>query len=119
MLVVYDVDKPPDELVDELDGKIRDGEVESAKALARALVQRRDDLGFDVVLEATRRGISDVVRALIEAGADVNRAGNDGQTPLNRAADDDVTSLYVGAQQGHEAGAGADRGGRGRQQGKK
>ena len=37
MLVVYDVDKLPDELVDELDRKIRDGEIESAKALARAL----------------------------------------------------------------------------------
>ncbi len=72
MLVVYDVDKPPDELVDELDRKIREGEIESAKALARALVQRRDDLGFDVVLEAKRRGISNVERAQIEAGADIN-----------------------------------------------
>ena len=32
MLVVYDINKPPDELVDELDGKIRVGEIESAKA---------------------------------------------------------------------------------------
>ena len=125
MLVVYDVDKPPDELVDELDGKIRDGEVESAKALARALVQRRDDLGFDVVLEATRRGISDVVRALIEAGADVNKADDVGWTPLYRAAfngheavvkalieagvhvnktdDDGWTPLYKAAYSGHEA----------------
>ena len=35
LLIVYDVDGSPDELVDELDGKIRDGEIESAKALAR------------------------------------------------------------------------------------
>ena len=125
MLVVYDVDKPPDELVDELDGKIRDGEVESAKALARSLVQRRDDLGFDVVLEATRRGISDVVRALIEAGADVNKADDDGWTPLYRAAfngheavvkalieagadvnkahNNGRTPLYIAAQEGHKA----------------
>ena len=125
MLVVYDINKPPDELVDELDGKIRDGEVESAKALARALVQRRDDLGFDVVLEATRRGISDVVRALIEAGADLNKAHNDGRTPLymaaqegheavvkalieagvhvNKTDDDGWTPLYIAAQEGHEA----------------
>ena len=56
--IVYDVDGSPDELVDELDGKIRDGEIESAKALARALVQRRDDRASDVVLEATRRGMA-------------------------------------------------------------
>ena len=30
LLIVYDVDGSPDELVDELDGKIRDGEIESA-----------------------------------------------------------------------------------------
>jgi ankyrin repeat protein len=82
MLIVHDVDGSPDELVDELDGKIRDGEIESANALARALVQRRDDCASDVVLEASRRGIADVVRGLIEAGADVNKADDEGWTPL-------------------------------------
>ena len=89
MLIVYDVDGSPDELVDELDGKIRDGEIESAKALARALVQRRDDRASDVVLEASRRGMVDVLRALVDAGADVNKADDDGRRrctwPLRKA----------------------------------
>ena len=127
MLIVYDVDGSPDELVDELDGKIRDGEIESAKALARVLVQRRDDCAGDVVLEASRRGIADVVRALMDAGADVNEASTEWPygTPLYRAAregheavvkalieagadvnkadDDGKTPLYCAASNGHEA----------------
>ena len=82
LLIVYDVDGSPDELVDELDGKIRDGEIESAKALARDLVQRRDDRASDVVLEATQRGMVDVLRTLVDEGADVNKADHDGETPL-------------------------------------
>jgi hypothetical protein len=125
ILVVYDVDGSPSELVDELERKIRVGEVESTKALARSLVQRRDDLGFDVVLEATRRGMVDVVQALVDAGADVDKAsGCNDSTPLhfaaetgkdavvkalieagadmNKANNEGVTPLSVAAQEGHE-----------------
>ena len=57
---------------------------------------------------AAQNGHEAVVRALIEAGADVNKVNDNGMTPL-----------YVGRAGGPRGGgAGADRGGRGRQQGK-
>ena len=46
-------------------------------------MQRRDDRASDVVLEATRRGMVDVLRALVDEGADVNKADHDGETLLH------------------------------------
>jgi ankyrin repeat protein len=87
---------------------------------------------------AAQNGHEAVVRALIEADTDVNKAHDIGWTPLyaaackghetglralkeagadvNQAEDNGVTPLFIAAQRG--GGAGADRGGRGRQQGK-
>ena len=55
---------------------------------------------------AAEKGHEAVVRALIEADADVNKASNDGVTPL-----------VIAAGRPRGGGAGANRGGRGRQQG--
>ena len=113
------------------------------EAVVRALIElgadvnRATDKGCTPLYNATRYGHEAVVRALIELGADVHKVTNDGETPLSLAAewghvavvraliesDADVNkgrndaafdgrSIWPGG-----GGAGADRVGRGFQQG--
>jgi hypothetical protein len=114
------------------------------EAVVRALIElgadvnKAHDIGWTALYAAAYNGHEAVVRALIEADTDVNKAHDIGWTPLyaaackghetglralkeagadvNQAEDNGVTPLFIAAQRG--GGAGADRGGRGRQQGK-
>ena len=113
------------------------------EAVVRALIElgadvnKAHDIGWTALYAAAYNGHEAVVRALIEADTDVNKAHDIGWTPLYAAAckghetglralkeagadvnqaDNGVTPLFIAAQRG--GGAGADRGGRGRQQGK-
>ena len=74
---------------------------------AGADVNKARDNGVTPLFIAAHKGHEAVVRALIEAGADVNKATDRRHAAAHRRA---------GGPRG--GGAGADRGGRGRQQGK-
>jgi len=58
-----------------------------------AKTQKKAATDISKLLEAAYKGLTEVAKALIAAGADVNQADNDGWTPLHWAAGEGHTEV--------------------------